>query len=118
MKKLASVVAVPDPRTQSLLVSASKDLMPQIEDMVTQLDDQASGVVHSYAVPLANAEVMDVMQILQDLYPQGQTSTRQNNTQNNPLMSRAQTMQQTFNSQSGSSTTSTAGGGGGRTAVP
>ncbi len=42
MKKLARVIAVPDPRTQSLLVSASKDLMPQIVDMINSLDEEAS----------------------------------------------------------------------------
>jgi type II secretory pathway component GspD/PulD (secretin) len=43
MRKLGDVLAVPDPRTQSLLVSASKDQMPQIEDIITALDEEPTG---------------------------------------------------------------------------
>jgi general secretion pathway protein D len=109
-KKMGDVLAVPDPRTQSLVVSASKDVMPQIEEMVTELDNDPSGKTGTHVLTLNNAEVMDAMQILQDLYPQGQTSASQNNTQNNFLLSRQQTMQQRFNSSSG--TTSTTSGTG------
>ena len=119
MKKLASVLAVPDPRTQSLLVSASKDLMPQIVDMINSLDEETSGQLRSHTISLANAETMDVMQILTDIYPQGQNSSRQNNSQNNPLLQRQTTLSQNFTSQgagSGTSSTST-GGPGGRTAT-
>jgi type II secretory pathway component GspD/PulD (secretin) len=38
MGKVALVLAIPEPRTQSLIVSASKDLMPQIEDMINSLE--------------------------------------------------------------------------------
>ena len=118
MKKQGSVLAVPDPRTQSLLVSASKDQMPQIVDMVTSLDADDGGKMRSHTINIANAETMDVMQILTDIYPQGQTSSRQNNTQNNPLMQRQQTLSQNFNSSgpgSGTSTTTSSGGGKGAT---
>ncbi len=122
MKKLASVLAVPDPRTQSLLVSASKDLMPQIVDMINSLDEETSGQMRSHTISLANAETMDVMQILSDIYPQGQNSTRQNNAQSNPLQQRQQTLSQNFNSSGPGSGTSTStggggGGGGGRSAT-
>ena len=33
-----TVVAVPDPRTKSILINASKEVMPQIEEMITNLD--------------------------------------------------------------------------------
>ena len=38
MKKMGRVLAVPDPRTSSLIVMASKTLMPQIADMIAELD--------------------------------------------------------------------------------
>src|ERR1039458_10189337 len=38
MKKMGRVLAVPDPRTSAIIVMASKLLMPQIADMVTELD--------------------------------------------------------------------------------
>ena len=110
MKKQSSVSSVADPRTQSLLVSASKDLMPQIADMISQLDDIASGQLQVYRIALDNAEAQDVMQLVQDIFPQGSTTTRQNTTQNNPLMQRQQTMSQNFNSSGPGSGTSQIGG--------
>jgi type II secretory pathway component GspD/PulD (secretin) len=111
MKKLASVIAVPDPRTQSLLVSASKDLMPQIDDMIKSLDEETSGQMHSHTIPIANAETIDLMQIITDIYPQGQTSSRANTTQNNPLLQRMQTLTANFNSSGPGSGTSTSTSG-------
>ena len=51
MKKLGGVMAVPDPRTQSLLVSASKDLMPQIANMINSLDEAPSSTHARPATP-------------------------------------------------------------------
>jgi type II secretory pathway component GspD/PulD (secretin) len=115
MKKLANVVAVPDPRTQSLLVSASKELMPQIEDMITQLDEIDSGGMHVHRIALDNADPQDVLQIIQDIYPAGNTSRSSSSSQQNVLQNRAQTVQQNMLStgvSSGSSTSTTSGGRG------
>lgn len=114
MKKMGNVVAVPDPRTQTLLVSASKDLMPQIEDMISELDDVSAGAVHVVRIPLQNAAPQDVLQIIQDIYPTGNNS-RSTTTQENPLLQRSQTVLQNMNSTgigSGSTTTSSGGRGG------
>jgi hypothetical protein len=116
MKKMANVIAVPDPRTQSLLVSASKELMPQIEDMITQLDDVDSGSMHVHRIALENADPQDVLQIIQDIYPAGNTSRSSTSTQQNVLQTRAQTVQQNMMSSgvsSGSTTSTTSGGRGG-----
>ena len=115
MKKRGSVVAVADQRTQSMMVSASKDLMPQIEDMVNQMDDIDAGTQHVHYLALKNAESQDVQQILQDLFPAGSTS-RSTTTQNNPLLQRSQTVSQNQLStgvSSGASSSSGAGGAGG-----
>jgi Bacterial type II/III secretion system short domain len=114
MKKMGNVLAVPDPRTQTLLVSASKDLMPQIEDMITELDDVNAGAQHVVRIPLQNADPQDVLQILQDIYPMSNNG-RSTTTQDNPLQQRQTTVLQNMNSTGiGSGSTSTSTGGGGR----
>jgi hypothetical protein len=116
MKKMANVLAVPDPRTQSLLVSASKELMPQIEDMITELDDINSGALHVHRIALENADPQDVLQIIQDIYPTGNTGRSSSSTTTSPLQTRAQTVQQNMNSTgigSGSASTGSSGGRGG-----
>ena len=113
MKKMGHVMAVPDLRTQTLVVSASKDLMPQIEDMINQLDDVDAGSLHVHYITLKNAEAQDVQQIVQDLFPAGSTTSRSTTTQNNPLLQRATTVQQNTLS-SGVSSGITSGSTGGR----
>jgi type II secretory pathway component GspD/PulD (secretin) len=118
MKKMANVVAVPDPRTQSLVVSASKELMPQIADMITELDDVDAGSLHVHRIALQNADPQDVLQIIQDIYPAGNTSRSSSSTTQNILANRAQTVQQNMLStgvSSGTTSTSGAGGRGGAT---
>ena len=111
-KKMGRVMAVPDPRTSSIIVMASKTLMPQIEDMVTELDSDKGRkeVVGFY--DLQNANPQDVQAALQDLFNR---NTRVNNNNqnlllgnNNPLNKRIQQSQQT------TSGSSSGFGGGGR----
>jgi type II secretory pathway component GspD/PulD (secretin) len=114
MKKMANVLAVPDPRTQSLLVSASKELMPQIEDMITELDDIDSGSMHVHRIALQNADPQDVLQIIQDIYPAGANKGSSSTTQNNVLATRAQTVNQNMLSSGVSSGSTSSGSAGGR----
>jgi type II secretory pathway component GspD/PulD (secretin) len=111
-KKMGRVMAVPDPRTSSIIVMASKTLMPQIEEMVAEVgsDKGRKEVVGFY--DLQNANPQDVQAALQDLFNR---NTRVNNNNqnlllgnNNPLNKRIQQSQQ---STSGSSS---GFGGGGR----
>jgi hypothetical protein len=111
MKKLGKVLAVPDPRTSSVIVTASKTLMPQIADMITELDsEKGKREVVSY-FELQNADPQDVYQNLQDLFNRS-TVRMQNNNQNtflgrnNPL-----TQRQTQNQQ-GTTGANTSGFGG------
>jgi len=117
MKKMGKVLAVPDPRTSSVIVTASRTLMPQIAEMITELDsDKGKREVVSY-FELQNADPQDVYQNLQDLFNRSTVRMQNNNNQNtflgrnNPL-----TQRQTQNQQAttGSTTTGfgTSGSGG------
>ncbi len=89
IKKRQEVVAVADPRTSSVAVTASKDLMEQIASMVEQLDQDSPRVPHVTVVHLENADPQQVQQVLQDMF-QSQTSTRSSQTQQSPLQLRIQ----------------------------
>ncbi|MDB6066292.1 MAG: gspD 1 [Pedosphaera sp.] len=105
MKKMGRVLAVPDRRTSSLVVSASKDLMPQIGDMIKSLDADNSRIQHVYSYSLKNADPMDVQQVLTDLFPASTSSKNSSSTSltDNPLKNRSTTVQQQQLSGSGSS---------------
>jgi len=113
MKKMGKVLAVADPRTSSLIVTASKTLMPQIADMIAELDsDKGKREIVSY-FELQNADPQDVYQNLQDLFNRS-TVRMQNNNQNtflgrnNPLTAR-----ETQNQQGTTSSTTSSGLGSG-----
>ena len=50
LKKQVTVNAVADPRTQSVLVTASKDTMAQIEQIINQMDENESGHVQVFVL--------------------------------------------------------------------
>jgi general secretion pathway protein D len=122
MKKMGRVLAVPDPRTSSIIVTASKTLMPQIAEMVAELDsDKGKREVVSY-FELQNADPQDVYQNLQDLFNRSTVRMQNNNNQNtflgrnNPLTQRQTQNQQSTggNTTTGFGTTGGGTGGGGR----
>ncbi|MDB6068238.1 MAG: putative type secretion system protein [Pedosphaera sp.] len=108
-KKMGKVTAVADRRTSSLIVSASRNLMPQISAMINKLDENPANIQHVYFVALKNADPMDVQQVLQNLFPAGNnsSSSSSSSTQNNPLTTRSQTL---LNSQFNSTGTTTGSG--------
>jgi general secretion pathway protein D len=118
-KKLGRVLAVPDPRTSSIIVTASKTLMPQIADMIAELDSDKGRKEVVGFFDLQNADPQDVYNNLQELF-QRNNVRQQNNNQNtllganNPLTTR---MKNAASSTSGTTTgfggTSSRGGGGG-----
>ncbi len=100
-KKLNRVLAVPDARTASLVVTASKDMMPQIIKIVEGLDANPRMKQHVHVVSLNYAETQDVLPVLQDLFP-AQNNGRNNNSsssanspQNSALYTRGQALIQT-----------------------
>ena len=75
------VVAVGDPRTNSLLVSAPHDLMTSIAEMIGRLDADSSKRQRVYVYPLEHADVENVAAILESMF-QNSSNTRRNNSRN------------------------------------
>lgn len=101
LQKRTRVLAVPDQRTSSILISAASELMPQIEAMIEQLDASPAKQEKVAVFELQNADPTDVYNILQDLFNRNNTmraSSSRSSTlgQNNALSQRAtQQMRQT-----------------------
>ncbi len=118
MKKKGRVSAVADQRTSSLIVSAASELMPQIEEMIKQLDVPAKKQ-KVFVYSLENADVQQVEQILRDMFDRSGTSANRNSqNQNNALQNRSQMNQQGSSTSGGVGNNQGgfggAGGGGGQ----
>jgi hypothetical protein len=115
MKKLGRVLAVPDPRTSSVIITASKTLMPQIADMIAELDsDKGRKEVVGY-FDLQNADPQDVYNNLQDLFQRN--NVRPQNTTANPMLGQNSPLNKRITSNTQPMTqgaTSTIGGGASR----
>ncbi len=91
-KLQSKVVAVADPRTSSVLITASKDLMEQVAPMIAQLDASTSKKKKVFVYSLENAQSEDVESVLRNLFETQNTrngrTTSQNSQQNNALQQR------------------------------
>jgi type II secretory pathway component GspD/PulD (secretin) len=106
MKRQSSVLAVADRRTESVVVTASGDLMVEIRKVIAALDEGDQGAKHVSAIRFASADPATVQQSLTDLFlSQNASSSSQTRT---PLTARAQA---NANSQSSSTSSSTSGFG-------
>jgi general secretion pathway protein D len=88
IKKRARVVAVPDPRTSSLVVTSSRDLMDQIESVVVELDSNPARQQKVHIYKFDNADPQQAMQVLQDMFQKSGAQTSRNN-QNSVLQQRS-----------------------------
>jgi type II secretory pathway component GspD/PulD (secretin) len=99
VRKSTKVLAVPDSRTSSLLVSAASALMPQIASMVESLDANPARKEVVSVYDLHNINPNELNQVLQDLFNRNgavrNTSSSRNSLlgSNDPLVAR-QTQQQ------------------------
>jgi type II secretory pathway component GspD/PulD (secretin) len=110
MKKMGQVVAVADNRTSSVIVSAASDLMPEIAEMIAQLDEDASKKQNVYVIPLENAEITDVLPVLQDMFNKN-TTTRNNASRSTQTGNSALTTRTQNNNQNQGRTTTGSSGG-------
>jgi type II secretory pathway component GspD/PulD (secretin) len=113
MKKKGRVSAVADQRTSSLIISAASELMPQIEEMIKQLDVPAKKQ-KVFVYSLENADVQQVEQILRDMFDRSGTSANRNaQNENNALQNRSQMNQQGSTTSGGVGNNQALGGFGG-----
>ncbi|MBU6410417.1 MAG: hypothetical protein KGR98_08510, partial [Verrucomicrobia bacterium] len=114
VQKQTQVVAVADPRTQSVIVTASKDLMEQISGMIEQLDVPSGRDQKTFVFHLNNGDPQQALQVLQNLFPSTGTTTGRggaaSSTQNSALQER-----EVQNATTIGSGTSTTGFGGSNT---
>lgn len=114
-KKQGRVIAQPDPRTASVVVSASRDMMRQIEIMVAKIDSDPSRKQRVYVYDIQNADVATVQEVLQSSFGSQQNNR---NTQNRNGQGSALTTRQNNNNSSiggnnrGGGFGGTGGGGG------
>lgn len=104
IKKRTKVTAVADPRTSSVVVSATSGLMSQIEEMVKQLDANPAKKQKVYVYQVNPGDVAQVQQVLEDMFEttsNNRNSRNNSSLQNNVLQNRAN--QNQTSSTSGSS---------------
>ena len=87
------VVAVADPRTNSVIVSATAELMSQIALMIERLDDNKSKQQKVFTYSLEHADVEGVSAILRSMFEQqngnfNSSRNRSSQDQQNPLDNR------------------------------
>ena len=89
IKKETQVSVVADLRISAVIVTAPKDLMDQIEMMMTQLDVPSDRDADVHVFPTVNGDPQQIAQVLQNMF-QSSTSTRGNTTtsQNSELQQR------------------------------
>jgi len=88
------VVAVPDPRTYSVVVTAAKDMMPQIAEIVAQLDADSARRQKVFVYTMENADVKQVETILKNVFQSSNTRST-TSSQADPLATRASSNTQT-----------------------
>jgi type II secretory pathway component GspD/PulD (secretin) len=88
------VVAIADARTYSVIVTASKDTMPEIGEIIAQLDASPARKQKVFVYTLENADVKQVETVLKNLF-QSSNSRASASTQNDPLATRAANNSQT-----------------------
>jgi type II secretory pathway component GspD/PulD (secretin) len=93
------VQATSDDYSNSLIVSAPKDLMDIVEEVIKDVDQQVADVTQIRLFPLKNADPLEVVDLLSNMFP--------DDTSNNTTANRAGPGFQFFNPFGG-------GGGGGR----
>jgi general secretion pathway protein D len=88
IKKHMRVIAAADLRTSSLIVSAAKDLIGSIAEMVDQLDKNPAQKQSVAVFHLQNADPQQVQTVLQGIFQKNLTTRSQTTTQNSQLQTR------------------------------
>ena len=111
MLRETTITTVADPRTASVIVTASKNMMPDIEQVIHEMDGVDSRPVVVTAIDIPGGDPVDVQTALQKLFPAGMGG-RTTTTLQSPLESRLQKFGQPANQHRVPTSFSTTGGGG------
>ncbi|HEY4414603.1 MAG TPA: secretin N-terminal domain-containing protein [Verrucomicrobiae bacterium] len=112
IKKATQVTAVADSRIQAVIVTAPKDMMAEIANMMQSLDVSSDRDQDVYVFHLNNADPYQALQVLQNMF-QSSTASRNNSSSSSqsPFALRAQNTA-TATSSSSTTTSSSFGSGG------
>jgi type II secretory pathway component GspD/PulD (secretin) len=113
-KKQAAVIAVPDGRTQSVLVTASKATMAQIESIITEMDANDAGAMDVFVYHPIYGDVPDMQAALSDLVKSSTQATSTSSSLVNVLAQRANQAAQSSGTTATGTISTTAGSSGGR----
>jgi len=84
--KETTMTAVADERTNSVIVSASAQMLIQIQNVIQKLDENPVNVQQIYIYKIENADLENIQQILQGMFndpkPNNRSSYNRNNTSN------------------------------------
>jgi len=115
IKRRAKVVAVPDPRTSTVIVTATSGLMSQVEEMIKQLDADPARKQKVFVYQVNPGDVSQVQTVLKDMFETttGNNRNNRNNSsqQNDVLRNRATQNQNTTGGGSSFGGGNTRGGG-------
>jgi general secretion pathway protein D len=81
--------AIADPRTNSVVVTAARDTLGQIDDIIHALDNSDAQKQHVHVYSLENADVQQVEAVLKELFPSTTTNNNSSTTQPDALTARA-----------------------------
>ena len=115
VKKATQVNAVADARIQAVIVTAPKDLMEQIANMMNDLDVTSTRDQKVFVFHMNNGDPQQTAQVLQGMFQSSSSRSGSSSSANSALMTRAQNAATTTGSTSSSSGSSYGGGTGGRT---
>jgi general secretion pathway protein D len=114
MQKQTQVLATADLRTSSVIVTASKDLMSEIEGMMAQLDVASNRDQKVYVFHMNNGDTMQDLQVLQSMFGGSTSSSGSRGGTGTSTTGSALGTRETQNaSSSGTGSTTTGGSSGG-----
>jgi hypothetical protein len=114
LRRKGRVLAVADARTSSVVVSAASELMPQISEMIFQLDSNPARQQQVFMYSLDHAEAEQVAEVLREMFdPYGATTGRAGGARGANATSPLQNRQSNLLGPGGG--TGTRGGAGGQT---
>lgn len=113
LQKQSRVLAVPDLRTQSVVVSAARELMDQIAVMIAQLDSDPARKQKVFTFSVENTDPAQVEEILRGLFETQNTRNRGATTRNTTRQAGSQLNNRAVNTMQNQGRTGAATGFGG-----